>query len=819
VGALAACSVLTHGIHRHGSAELHTLLETISVLLGLMSSAIALTRYYTRKTATYLLLGSGLLGATLLDSYHAVITSSFLAGRTPTALAPLAVWSGVTPQVFLALLLFFSSLTSNNEAENRLAHRIGERGVYLVTGVSTLACFLAFTFVPLSPSLYPHAILNRPAHLVPALFFGLAALEHLRKGAWKTGSFEHWLILSLITAMSGDLFYLTFSSSLNDAPYFAAHLLKILSFVLILAGLFSSVFSVFRSEVEAREELRHSRDEMEVRVLERTRELFEQGRQLRAAHAEARLFLTSIPSILIGLNARGQINLWNPVACQILGVSENDARGHSLDNCGIKWVSPPIRPEVSRWLQSDTLIRCGDITYEKEGQIRFLGLTVRPVLSPGGEERGLLITGADITERKAMEAEIIHLAAIVEASDAAIISATLNGHILSWNPAAERMYGYSQDEVRGLHFSLIWPPERVQELMDVLKKLSDGEGVQQREEPRLTKDGKQILVSATYSPLFDASGRIISAFSIAHDVTERKFLERQLAQAQRLESIGHLAAGIAHEINTPIQYIGDNIRFLRDSFTRLEELIRSYDRLLASVQNGSPPAQPMADIEAIAKLTRGEYLRAEIPRAVADSLDGVERVAEIVRAIKEFSHPGPMEKTALDLNHAIESTVLVSRNEWKCVADLNLDLDPELPPVRCVPGEFNQVILNLIVNAAHAIADVVSAVPGTKGTIGVSTQRAGEWAEIRISDTGTGIPEELRPSIFNPFFTTKAIGKGTGQGLAMAHTVIVQKHGGTITFETELGVGTTFQVRLPLGDHAENAEGESQRRELAIENG
>jgi signal transduction histidine kinase len=173
-------------------------------------------------------------------------------------------------------------------------------------------------------------------------------------------------------------------------------------------------------------------------------------------------------------------------------------------------------------------------------------------------------------------------------------------------------------------------------------------------------------------------------------------------------------------------------------------------------------------------------------------------VAEIVRAIKEFSHPGPLEKTPLNINRAIESTVLVSRNEWKYVADLHTELTEGLPPVVCVAGEFNQVILNLIVNAAHAIADVVAAKPGEKGEIVVSTHRDGEWAEIRVRDTGTGIPKDAHPSIFNPFFTTKVVGKGTGQGLAIAHSVIVQKHGGTISFDTETGVGTTFKIRLPI---------------------
>jgi PAS domain S-box-containing protein len=277
---------------------------------------------------------------------------------------------------------------------------------------------------------------------------------------------------------------------LYDAPYFAGHLLKVLSFAVILLGLFSSVFDVLCSEVEGEGELRRSRDEMEARVRERTRELSEQGRQLRAAHAEAELFLTSIPSVLIGMDARGQIRRWNPVAAQLFGITQNEAKGRTLDTCGIPWLSPHIKSELSHWLQADTMVRCPDIAYEKEGKPHFLGLTIRPIPSHDGEAPGLLITGADITERRAMEAEILHLAAIVEASDAAIVSASLDGRILSWNPAAERMYGYSQEEVKGLNFSLIWPPELVQDFMDILKKLSDGAGVQQREGPRLTKDGK-----------------------------------------------------------------------------------------------------------------------------------------------------------------------------------------------------------------------------------------------------------------------------------------------------------------------------------------
>ena len=258
-----------------------------------------------------------------------------------------------------------------------------------------------------------------------------------------------------------------------------------------------------------------------------------------------------------------------------------------------------------------------------------------------------------------------------------------------------------------------------------------------------------------------------------------------------------MAAGIAHEINTPIQYVGDNTRFLRDAFTSLDRLLQSYDRLL-----GATPGNPLAaEMHKLARSARLDYLRAEIPKSIEDSLEGVGRVAQIVKAMKEFSHPGSSEKTAVDLNHAIDSTILVCRNEWKYVADVKTDFDATLPVVNCVPGEFNQVILNLIVNASHAIADVVAAQPGSKGAIKVATRHDGEWAEIRVCDTGGGIPESAQPHVFNPFFTTKGVGKGTGQGLAIAHTVIVQKHGGSITFDTGSS-GTVFIVRIPVGDTA-----------------
>jgi signal transduction histidine kinase len=263
--------------------------------------------------------------------------------------------------------------------------------------------------------------------------------------------------------------------------------------------------------------------------------------------------------------------------------------------------------------------------------------------------------------------------------------------------------------------------------------------------------------------------------------------------------VGQLAAGIAHEINTPIQYIGDNIRFLKDAFSDLSGILSSYEGLLLAARKSNLPPETIQQVVKAAEASDAGYLLEEIPKAIEQTLEGVTRVSTLVSAMKEFSHPGTKEKVLLDLNHAIDCTITVARNEWKYVADLETDFDPSLPLIPCLPGEFNQVILNLIVNAAHAIADVIQDGGIDKGKITLQTRNCQQWAEIRVTDTGTGIPEKVQGRIFDPFFTTKEIGKGTGQGLAIARSVVVDKHGGTIHFDTGEGKGTTFIIRIPYG--------------------
>ena len=306
---------------------------------------------------------------------------------------------------------------------------------------------------------------------------------------------------------------------------------------------------------------------------------------------------------------------------------------------------------------------------------------------------------------------------------------------------------------------------------------------------------KEIFLKLTVSPICDDRG--VTYIFMGEDISDRLVLEHDLVQAQKLESIGHLAAGIAHEINTPTQFVGDNVRFLSDSFSDLFAVLDRYRALLMSAKAGTCAPDLIEACEAESRRADLDYLVEEIPKAIAQSSEGIERIATIVRAMKEFAHPGSDEKICVDLNKAIESTVTVARNEWKYIADLTTDLAADLPLVPCLLGQFNQVILNMIVNATHAIADVVKGT-GSKGTITITTRRVEGWAEVRITDSGTGIPEDIRRKIFDPFFTTKEVGKGTGQGLAIAHSVIVDKHQGTIAIESEMGRGATFIVRLPL---------------------
>lgn len=335
--------------------------------------------------------------------------------------------------------------------------------------------------------------------------------------------------------------------------------------------------------------------------------------------------------------------------------------------------------------------------------------------------------------------------------------------------------------------------------------LASGQPMIDHEEKETLPDGRVVWVSTTKLPLHDTRGGLLGTFGVSRNITarkntehERRELELKLQLAHKLESIGMLAAGVAHEINTPTQFITDNTRFLKAAFAQLAAAIERYRALDASCR------EVARESKRIEEETELDYHLGEIPRTLDQTLEGLGRVVRIVSSLKEFSHPHTLDRMPADLNRAIETTVAVAHHEWKYVADVVTEFDPALPPVPCILDEFNQVILNLIINACHAIDESLKSMGGLgKGRITIRTRHDGTSAWIEVSDTGAGIPPEIRDRIFELFFTTKRAGKGTGQGLALVRNIIVQHHAGSIDFTSQVGHGTTFRIQIPLVPPAE----------------
>lgn len=292
---------------------------------------------------------------------------------------------------------------------------------------------------------------------------------------------------------------------------------------------------------------------------------------------------------------------------------------------------------------------------------------------------------------------------------------------------------------------------------------------------------------------------------LAKETALRERLEKEISLSQRLDAVGQLAAGVAHEINTPVQYVGDSVHFLRNAFDDLTGLVAKYKAICRAY---STDESLLAELGAAEEASDLEYLEEQIPKAFDRIFDGTERVATIVRAMKEFAHVDSREMRAADLNKALGNTLTMARNEYKYIADVETKLG-DIPPVVCHIGDLNQVFLNLVVNAAHAIGDVYEKTQN-KGKITIATTREGDHVVVAITDTGCGIPEAIRARIFEPFFTTKPAGKGTGQGLAISRSIIVERHSGAFTFESTVGEGTTFFIRLPI----EGADKQTKRDEM-----
>jgi two-component system, NtrC family, sensor kinase len=369
------------------------------------------------------------------------------------------------------------------------------------------------------------------------------------------------------------------------------------------------------------------------------------------------------------------------------------------------------------------------------------------------------------------------------------------GMLTSLNRAGAEMLGWAEKELLGIsvHDTVHAPPWDGGPASDKECSLLGGvmgNSGEMVNETFLRKDGSTIQVACMVAPL-EADVATPGTLVTFLDLTEVRRTELESRHDQKLESLGRLSAGLAHEINTPIQFVGDNTRFLASAYEDMLELLLVYRACMAPSLGELRWAERTRRAQEAEAKADIEYLELEIPTAVIQSLEGIERVAALVRAMKSFSYKDTTEQSLADLNEAIRTTLAVASNEVKYVADVVLDL-AELPEVMCHRGDLNQVFLNLLVNAADALADQPE-----RGEIRISSAVAGASVVIRFADNGSGIPERIQQSIFDPFFTTKGVGKGTGQGLALARAVL-NKHGGSIEVRSVMGEGAEFILRLPI---------------------
>ena len=530
----------------------------------------------------------------------------------------------------------------------------------------------------------------------------------------------------------------------------------------------------------------------------------------RGNEARFRTTLESIGDGLISTDVHGRVDFMNPVAERLTGWTAKEASGHPIGDV-FRIVNAQTRAQAedpAGWvLDEGVVVGVADHTLliARDGTERRIADSRAPIRDAREQILGAVLVFRDVSEEylrreQLRESEERHRVLFESSRDAIMIMAPPSWKFASVNPAALKMFGATNEaEFATLHLEDLSPtlqpdgrPSAEMAREATQKALREGSNSFPWTHQRINGDVFNANVLLARMRL---RGNTILQATV-RDVSEQQRLEAELGHARKLEAVGQLAAGIAHEINTPAQFVGDSIHFLADSFKDVQGLIARYGEAVAELP-------PSIEREALrTRMTEAEqdagldYIQENAPAAFVRALDGISRISTIVGAMKEFAHPDRREKSPADLNRALQATLTIARNEYKYVADVETELG-QLPPVLCHLGDLNQVFLNLLVNAAHAIADVEEK-SGKRGRILVRTAHEGDKVRIDIADTGCGIPEKIRGRVFDPFFTTKEVGRGSGQGLAIARSVVVDKHGGSLTFESEVGQGTTFIIRLPV---------------------
>ncbi|MEH2464224.1 PAS domain-containing sensor histidine kinase [Nostoc sp.] len=529
---------------------------------------------------------------------------------------------------------------------------------------------------------------------------------------------------------------------------------------------------------------------------------------------------------IISKTLDGVIVSWNYGAERLFGYKAQEAIGQHVT---MLIPSDRINEEaqiIQKMKLGERVEHFETVRQRKDGTLIDISLTISPIKDTTGRIIGVSKIARDISISKQVEKALFHLAAIVESSEDAIISKTLDGVIISWNFGAERLFGYKEEEAIGQHGIMLFPSERINEEAQIIEKVKLGERVEHFETVRQRKDGTLIDISLTISPIKDTIGRIIGVSKIARDISTSKQVEKalreseallqqkatelettllelkrtqiQLIQNEKMSSLGQLVAGVAHEINNPVNFIYANLKPANDYALDLLRLLRLYQKYYPN---------PLPEIQEEGKEIDLDFLVEDLPKLFSSMQVGAVRIQTIVQSLRNFSRMDEAEIKQVNIHEGIDSTLillqhrLTGKSNWEIKLVKNYG---NLPLVECKPSQLNQVFMNIICNAIDALEErdqqrTFEEIEQQPSQILISTQMLdSHLVQIRIADNGQGIPKIVQEQLFNPFFTTKSVGKGTGLGLSISYQIVTKKHNGSLRCHSIPGHQTEFVIEIPI---------------------
>lgn len=528
--------------------------------------------------------------------------------------------------------------------------------------------------------------------------------------------------------------------------------------------------------------------------------------------------LEFIPFGIYTTDLQGRYTLSNSeFAHRVFGIGKDELIGKNMEELKENFQGLNFAYHIQ---QNNEFLSRPEIDYQYEdeilnlpdGRVEYIVHYRKTLYDKSGNPSGIIGINVVRTEEKKRENEIKsayrYINNIIDSIESILIGANTNDEIIIWNKKAEEIFAIPASDAVGKKvagFDINWDWSKI--YSGIADSISSDDPVFIDNLVFTSKEGQNRLLGISINAIKDEGGIFDGFLIFGADITERKKAEAEFMQAQKLQSIGQLAAGIAHEINTPVQYVSDNIHFLKNSFSGLLALFNDYRSI---VENDKYDKTGSESLEAVSRKFNeldGDFIITEIPGALSQCLDGLAHITRIVKSMRNLSHPEKADISSINLNQLIQDVKTISRNEWKYAADFEVKTDDSIPLLSGYAGDLSGVFLNLIINSVHAIEEAIESKRYDMGRIVIETQNHGDRIKVLISDNGMGIPEKIKNRIFDPFFTTKQVGKGTGQGLSISHSIIYEKHGGSIEVESEYGSGTQFTLSIPVKISKEDSDG------------